>query len=84
VGLTYTKAVVENIRLMAGYWTKKDDAVANRVKANWETIAKLIEANAPAINAGPVRPTTPRMVGLHPDHPPAKAKKGQKIGDLDK
>lgn len=84
VGLTYTKMVVENIRLMAGYWAKKDDAVAAQVKANWDTIAKLIGVNAPAINAGPVRPTTPRMAGLHPDNPPAKGKKGPKVNDLDK
>jgi hypothetical protein len=81
-GLTYTRLTMENIRLMSGYWKKKDEAVAAQVRKNWEEIEKLLAANPQAINAGPVRAQTPRMAGLHPDFPPPKPKKGQ-ADDLD-
>lgn len=78
-GLDYTRLTLENINLMAGYWKTKDAAVAARVKENWSTIEQLIAANAPAINAGPVRALTPRMAGLHPDYAAKKVKKARAI-----
>jgi hypothetical protein len=74
-GLTYTRLTVENIGLMDRYWKEKDDAIAAKVKANWETIEKLVADHPFSINWGPVRPITPRMADLHPDHPNPKAKK---------
>ncbi len=81
-GLTYTKLQVENITLMDRYWKKKDDAIATQVKQNWATIEKLVADHPYSINWGPVRPSTPRMPGLHPDFPPPKAKK-KRVNDLD-
>lgn len=81
-GLTYTRMTVENITLMEGYWKKKDAAIAAQVKQNWAAIEKLVAAHPYAINWGPVRPTTPRMAGLHPDGPPPKPKK-KRANDLD-
>ncbi len=81
-GLTYTNLQVENISLMERYWTKEDDAIAAKVKQNWTKIETLVAAHPYAINWGPVRPTTPRMQGLHPDSPPPKAKK-KRVNDLD-
>lgn len=81
-GLSYTRLLVANIALMERYWQKKDAAIAAQVKENWTQIELLIAAHPHAINAGPVRPSTPRMVGLHPDHPNPKAKK-KKTNDLD-
>jgi len=83
VGYDYTRLTVENIRLMKGYWEKADPAVAERVKKNWETVEQLVAANAPAINWGPVRPITDRMLGLHPDHPDPRKKVKGKGNDLD-
>lgn len=82
VGLDYTRLVMENVRLMQGYWRKKDEAVAKQVRENWAAIDKLINTTPYAINVGPVRPITPRMAGLHPDYPPAKVKKVRTV-DLD-
>jgi hypothetical protein len=82
-GLTYTQLQIENIRLMSGWWKKKDDSVAAKVRANWDQVDELIAANPYAINAAPVRPATPRMQGMHPDHGPAKKKKTRKANDLD-
>lgn len=81
-GLTYTRIQMENIRHMESYWNKKDDAIAARVRKNWETIEKLVADNPFTLNWGPIRPITPRMVGLHPDHPAKKSKK-PKVKDLD-
>lgn len=78
-GLDYTRLTLENINLMACYWKTKDAAVAGRVKENWSTIEQLIAANAPAINAGPVRAQTPRMAGLHPDYPAKKIKPARAV-----
>ncbi len=74
VGLDYTRLTAENITLMSGYWKSKDAAVAEQVKANWTQIEQLVAKNAPAINAGPVRPQTPRVAGLHPDFAAKKLK----------
>lgn len=82
VGLTYTKLQVENLTLMDGYWKKKDDAAAAKVKENWTIIEKLVADHPYAINWGPVRHTTPRMVGMHPDSQPPKPKK-KRSNDLD-
>jgi hypothetical protein len=61
---------------------KKDAAIVAQVKENWTQIESLFAAHPYAINVGPVRPGTPRMVGLHPDHPNPKAKK-KKTNGLD-
>lgn len=58
---------------------EKDAAVAVKVKENWASLERLIAKNAPAINAGPVRSSTPRMAGLHPDSPPKKVKPARAI-----
>lgn len=81
-GLTYTRLQMENITLMDRYWKKKDDTIAAQVKQNWKTIDELIAAHPYALNPGPIRPSTPRMPGLHPDFPPAKAQK-KRANDLD-
>jgi hypothetical protein len=74
-GLKYTRLQVENIALMDRYWRSKDDALASAVKQNWATIEQLIADHPYALNWGPLRPNTPRMLGLHPDHPNPKAKR---------
>jgi hypothetical protein len=81
-GLTYTKLQMENITLMDRYWKKKDEAIAAEVKQNWVTIEKLITDHPYSLNWGPIRPSTPRMPGLHPDFPPPKTKK-KRANDLD-
>jgi len=75
-GLAFTSLTIENIRLMHGYWSEPDAAVAQRVRDNWQRMERICEAHPGAINWGPVRPTTPRMLGLHPDHPNPKWKPG--------
>ena len=65
---------MENIGLMDRYWKKKDEAIASQVRKNWQSIEQLIAAHPYALNPGPIRPGTPRMVGLHPDHPNKKIK----------
>lgn len=81
-GLTYSRLLMQNITLMDRYWKKKDDAIATQVKDNWAAIEKLVAAHPYSINPGPIRPSTPRMPGLHPDFPPPKAKK-KRVYDLD-
>lgn len=81
-GLTYTRLLMETIDAMESYWTKKDDALAKQVLANWAEMERVCEAHPYAINWGPVRPSTPRMIGLHPDYPNPKWKPG-KAQDLD-
>lgn len=81
-GLDYTRMTVENIVLMGRYWKQKDAAIAAQVKQNWVAIEKLVAAHPYAINWGPVRPTTPRMAGLHPDSAPPKLPKKRAV-DLD-
>jgi len=73
-GLDYTRLTVKNIGLMDRYWKKKDEAIASQVSENWKAIETLIAAHPYALNPGPIRAGTPRMAGLHPDHPPAKIK----------
>jgi len=74
-GLTWTQLVAENARLMASYWQKKDEGIAAKVLANWKAMEQLCKDNPYAINWGPCRPNTERMLGLHPDHPNPKLKK---------
>jgi hypothetical protein len=74
-GLTFTQRLVENITLMRGYWQKPDATIAVQVRKNWEAIERHCVEHPYAINWGPVRPSTPRMIGLHPDHPDPKLKK---------
>lgn len=74
-GLRYTRLQVENIGLMERYWRRTDDALAAAVKGNWAAIEQLIADHLYALNWGPLRPSTPRMLGLHPDHPNPKAKR---------
>jgi hypothetical protein len=73
-GLAFTKPAVENIGLMQGYWKKQDETVAQRVRENWQRMEQIVNEHPYAINGGPVRPTTPRMLGLHPDCPNPKWK----------
>ena len=54
-----------------------------QVKRNWYTIEKLVADHPYSLNWDPLRPSTPRMPGLHPDYPPKKAKKARKVNDLD-
>jgi hypothetical protein len=84
-GLTYTTLILDNIRLMDGYWKKKDPAVAAKVLENWKEVERVIAEHPHAINGGPVRAQTPRMVGLHPEFPITKKKKTAKkaVDDLD-
>ena len=80
-GLAYTESVVENIALMSGYWAEPDNSTAEQVKSNWEKLETIFEAYPYAINSGPVRPATQRMLGLHPDHPNPKWKIKPKKSD---
>jgi hypothetical protein len=75
IGLAWTRLVTENIRLMGQYWRKKDDALAAKVRTNWAAMERLCTEQPGAINWGPCRPDTERMLGLHPDHPNPKWKK---------
>jgi len=80
-GLDWTALLIENVAAMNAYWQKKDDALARQVIANWETMEQLCQDHPWAINWGPVRPSTPRMIGLHPDYPNPKWK--PPVQDLD-
>ena len=80
-GLTFTELLLENIGAMDSYWRKKDDSIAKRVIANWERMERLCQNHPYAINWSPVRPSTPRMIGLHPDYPNPKWK--PPVQDLD-
>ncbi|MEX2577673.1 MAG: DUF4838 domain-containing protein [Verrucomicrobiales bacterium] len=82
VGLDYTGRLVETIGLMAAYWRTRESSLADKALENWETMERLVEARPRAINWGPVRPATPRMIGLHPDHPNPKWKPDE-VDDLD-
>ena len=82
-GLTYTELLIETIKTMESYWGKKDDRLAKQALAKWKEMERLCRENPYAINWGPVRPTTPRMIGLHPDYPNPKWKPN-KANDLDR
>ena len=74
-GFAFTRLVAENSRLMSGYWDNTDETAAARVQENWERMESLCQAHPLAINWRAVRPGTPRMAGLHPDHPNPKLRK---------
>jgi len=74
-GLTFTELLVENIVSMAEYWRNPDASIAGKVQKYWEAIERLCQEHPYAVNWGPVRPQTPRMLGLHPDYPNPKWKR---------
>jgi len=74
-GLTFTRFVAQNARLMSSYWNKPDETAAAQVRKNWEQMESICQAHPLAINWPAVRPATPRMAGLHPDHPNPKLNK---------
>jgi hypothetical protein len=84
-GLEFTQLMVSTIELMDGYWTNKNPEIAAKAKANWTGMEQLCVQHPYAINWGPLRPNTPRMVGLHPDHPDPKRgrRKAKTVDDLD-
>lgn len=81
-GLSHTRLVMENARLMRTYWIEADESVAKQVLANWQRIEQVCGEHPYAVNWGPCRPFTDRMVGLHPDHPNPKVGARQ-LRDLD-
>lgn len=83
-GLTHTRLMVENIQLMKGYWVKKDEAAAAKVRANWDEMSKNALDHPFSINWNPIRPKSPRALGLHPEDPkPKPPKKVKQANDLD-
>jgi len=73
VGLAFSRLLIETIEDMEAYWRQKDEAIAAQAVANWKKMERLCSETPYAINWGPVRPTTPRMIGLHPAHPDPKS-----------
>lgn len=69
-GLEYTKLMAENIALMKKYAEGecKDEKMADQVRTNWKKIQELWKDRPNAFSYMWLRPITPRMVGLHPDH----------------
>jgi len=49
-----------------------DEKVAKEVRANWEQMEQICLDYPYSVNWGPVRPSTSRMIGLHPDYPNPK------------
>lgn len=85
-GLRFTRLLVDTIALMNGYWDNPDEVVAAQVRENWKKMESIPVEHPYSINWGPIRPTTPRMLGLHPDHPNPKRKakpSPRKPDDLD-
>lgn len=85
-GFEYTHLLVENIHFMEHYWSKPDDKLAEKVRQNWKEIEQLLPAHPYALNPGPIRHSTRRMAGLHPDNPARKWKpspKTKRPQDLD-
>ena len=80
-GLDFTKLAIDNINTMETYWQERDEKLANRVRMNWEAMEQLCKDHPYAINWGPVRPSTPRMIAQHPDYPNPKWK--PTVNDLD-
>lgn len=81
-GATFTSLLMANINDMRSYWKNKDRNVGARVLERWQAMEELCQQNPYAINWGPVRPSTSRMIGLHPDYPNPKLKPGD-LDDLD-
>ena len=82
-GLTFTERVIENLKMMEVYWRKRNETLAAEVRANWAVMERLCQKHPYAINWGPVRPKTPRMLGQHPDHPNPRWKPSL-VEDLDR
>ena len=85
-GLQFSELLIESIALMVSYWDAPDSQVADKVRGNWKAMEQIPVQYPFSINWGPVRPSTPRMVGLHPDHPDPKRKvkpSPKKPNDLD-
>jgi len=57
-------------------------ALVTEVLSNWDELERLCREHLFAVNWAPVRRTTPRMKGLHPDYPNPKWKPN-KAYDLD-
>lgn len=76
-GLDHTKWMIEIRSLMKRFKESEGtDAEAERkLLANWDKIQKNCEAFPLAVNWRPIRPGTPRMRGLHPNHLKNKGKK---------
>lgn len=74
-GLTFSRRLVETIALMKRYWDSRDKQIAEQVRKNWKAMRQISEEHPYAVNRGPLRPQTPRMAGLHPDHPNPKWKR---------
>ncbi|QDU92917.1 DUF4838 domain-containing protein [Lignipirellula cremea] len=81
-GMKYSELQMANIRAMRSYWQTKDEKVALQVQANWKALEAICAEHPYAINWRAVSPTTPRMMGLHPDHPNPRWKPEQ-VKDLD-
>jgi len=85
-GFEWTRKLTQVIDHMSGYWANPDPGTANRVRTLWKEMEQIPIDHPYSINWGPLRPTTPRMLGLHPDHPNPKwkIKKDKKApNDLD-
>jgi hypothetical protein len=77
-GLAFSRLMIQNIEWMAQYWDHPDASLAEKVRGNWQVMERLCEEHPYAANWGPVRPQTPRMLGLHPDYPNPKWKRRPK------
>lgn len=44
-----------------------DTSLADQVRGNWQALKRLRPEHPSAVNWGPARPQTPRLLGLHPD-----------------
>ncbi|MCB1229426.1 MAG: DUF4838 domain-containing protein [Verrucomicrobiae bacterium] len=80
-GLEHSRLLMEIARRMKTYWQKPDETLRSEVEALWRDVEANASGDPYAINWGPVRPTTDRMAGLHPDHPNRKWKKNPKGPD---
>jgi len=82
VGLDHTRLIIEIRALMEEYQKSKGQAaeIATKVRDRWQKIEQLCKDNPYAINWGPIRPGTPRMQGLSPEHPAKKKKKTKTKG----
>jgi hypothetical protein len=78
-GLIHTRLLSEIARAMDAYWETPDPGALPRVLTSWERLEANANRHPDAINGPAIRPTTPRMAGMHPDHPP-KSRGRQKTG----
>ncbi len=76
-GLEYTQLLMETIGVMTTHWGAPADQreqTDRQARELWARMQQIPVEHPYAINPGPVRPNTPRMVGLHPDYPHPKWK----------